>query len=66
MRCSALILALASLCQLAAAKATGHAILKPISDDGWDHSITRRAAVTNPAELQENEHFVWGSTDGMN
>jgi hypothetical protein len=65
MRSSLFILFIPLLCRLATARKTlsGHPILEPVSDDGWDDSVRRRST-NDSLTLLDHEHMVWNSAPG--
>jgi hypothetical protein len=65
MRSSLFILFIPLLCRLATAIKTlsGHPVLEPVSDDGWDDSVRRRST-NDSLTLLDHEHMVWNSAPG--
>jgi hypothetical protein len=43
----------------------GYQVLEPLADDDWLlGSLKRRTSAPSSVALQDDEHFVWGSSSG--
>ena len=62
---SSFVLFIQFLCQLVTAiKAlSGHPVLEPVSDYGWDNSVRRRS-MKDSLKLLDFDHMVWNSAAG--